>query len=346
MKKFLWFFSGEDYLLIGKCTNSVKNSFTNLGVLVLLTSICTLTSIISLIRHVFLDAPILVFLLIAFIWCLLITSLYIFLLYTISPALLPVSKNTRSQSSKSKVSEVQGFVYSPSKLSKKVSFFLRIFLIVLLALFIAQPLNLWILIDEFPKDEYMGLIRSRLILMPHNFVLSVFWCLVFLLPIYLKYRIRNNKVDWKEFESAGLSNEDLVYIREKLNAPDDFYTLFSKIRKIKIEGLVTSDFYFYKSLVDYKLILQEYDEFSILYSNLLSSKIRIYNDRIRESLTTGLGSSKMNRLVESDEYLMMLMNYQVVKYEYFADAPFRTAPKKEQIANDSEDEFLKLYYSE
>jgi hypothetical protein len=338
IRNILWFLSGEDYILIGRCTNEVQRQFTAIGIIVLALSIITLSSIFSLIKHVFLDTPLILSFSIGLLWCVLISNLYIFLLYTISPTLLPVSKNSRKRLRKGEVEITENFIYSPTEISRTFSLGLRILMILLLAIFIAQPLNMSFLINDYPKEQYMGLIKSNLIQMPISYVLTLVWCAIFLIPIFLKFRIRNNKITQSEFIRAGSSQGDLIYIRENLVSPESFEVLFYKIRSVKIDEFVTSDFYFYKSLVEYKYILDEYYSFLARHTELLEQCISEYNSHLKEFV----GNSNLNT---NDSYLQYLLDYKIKKFEFFQDAPFRTAPKVDSQKYESEDEFLKMLYN-
>lgn len=326
-------------MLIRRSSVGVRSQFAIIGTVVLIISLLTLSSVYSLIRHVFIDSPIVLSFAIGLLWCVLISNLYIFLLYTISPTLLPVSRNSRRRLRKGEVLITETFVYSPTEISRTVSLMFRVVMILLLACFIAQPLNMSFLISEYPTDEYMGMIKSRLLKMPESYVLTAVWCVIFMIPIFLKFKIRHNVTSEVEFDSAGKFKNDLKYIRTNLVSPESFQLLFQSIKNVKIRDFVTSDFYFYKSLVEYKFILEEYDDFSKKHALLLNEAIREANDRLSSSMM--LTSKSLD-----DPYLEYLLKYRPEKFEYFADAPFRTTPKSDDATYHSEDEFLKMLYKE
>ena len=335
---FFWFLSGEDYLLIAKSTEYVKRQFAVIGIIVFFISGLTLGSIICLIRHIFYDTSLFITLVVGGLWCFLISNLYVFLLYTISPTLLPVSRNARRRLKKGDVQLTENFIYSPTAISRTISLLFRVFMILLLAIFLSIPLNMEILIPYFTSDEYMGLIKSQFIRLPEAFLLTVFWCIIFLVPILLKYKIRRNSVLEKDFETSGSSKWDLMYIRDNLISPIDFTVLFLKIRKVNISTFKTSDFYFYKSLVEYKFILDEYDDFLRLHDSLLNHSINEANKKI-------LNIERVSSDLAYDQKIRDLLNYKIEKYEYFDDAPFRTTPKVDATHYESEEEFLKMFYN-
>jgi hypothetical protein len=102
--------------------------------------------------------------------------MYVLLLYTISPALLPV-KVRQKQAIKTKQFELS------------FSMILRIFVVILLALIIAQPLNVLILKPDSTTLAYD--IKYLLSTNPLATFISLLVIAIFLLPIYLKYSIRN-----------------------------------------------------------------------------------------------------------------------------------------------------------
>ena len=342
--KYLWFFSGEDYILIQKCTSNVQRQFSAIGVWVIFISLCTLLSILSLVFHVFDETPLIFKVLIGGLWSALIFLLYLFLLYTISPTLLPVSKNSRKPV-KFETKEVkENFIYTPTEISRLTSLALRIVMIISLAIFIAQPLNMFTLRLSAQSDSYMSAMKNILINSPNFYFLTIVWSILFLIPVYLKFKIRNNQTSPVEFERCGNAKYDLEDIRSQLASPNNFESLFNKIRSVNIGNFRTNDFYYYKSLVEYKIILHEYDSFRERHNNMLKQCIATYNQRLTQALENNSIPTSLKNSISQDPYYKYLLSYQIEKYEFFEDAPFRTRPIIDRTVFDSEENFIKTLY--
>jgi hypothetical protein len=123
-------FSGEDYSIISKCSNKIQVFFSLIGLLVLIILMCSFASALYFTEQLFhswiLDIGV------GIVWGYIVTNMYVLLLYTISPTLLP-TKIRKKQETKTNQFELS------------FSMGLRIFIVVLLAVIIAQPLNVFIL---------------------------------------------------------------------------------------------------------------------------------------------------------------------------------------------------------
>ena len=161
--------SGEDYEIIRKLNvKEINYSFNWIGFCVLIISISCLVSATNFIFHVmegahrFLSIPIGVF------WGFTVTTIYILLLYTITPPLL-IDKSILK--SKQKNSTKKAFVLAKEYLTKidewlSFSMILRIGFILIFALIIAQPLNVILFSKLIEKDidNYRIEFKSKLIL--------------------------------------------------------------------------------------------------------------------------------------------------------------------------------------
>lgn len=166
-------FSGEDYTIIQKCGNKVQFYFSLIGLLVLVILLCSFASALYFTDHLF--HSIIADIGVGIIWGYIITNMYVLFLYTISPTLLP-TKVRKKQALKTKKFE---FSFSIS---------LRIFIVTLLALIIAQPLNVLIL---KPNSTALAFdIKDLLASNPLATIITLGVVAVFLLPVYLKYNIR------------------------------------------------------------------------------------------------------------------------------------------------------------
>lgn len=166
--------SGEDYAIISECSNKIQNYYSMVGFLVLLILFFSFASALYFTEQLF--HSIIADIGVGLVWGYIVTNMYVLLLYTISPALLPV-KVRQKQAIKTKQFELS------------FSMILRIFVVILLALIIAQPLNVLILKPDSTTLAYD--IKYLLSTNPLATFISLLVIAIFLLPIYLKYSIRN-----------------------------------------------------------------------------------------------------------------------------------------------------------
>jgi len=131
------FFSGEDDYIIRKCRTKTQFYFAGIGAFVILIFIACWFSASHFISELFEDEnskwvslPIGIF------WALLIANFYLLLLYTITPPILPVSKFKKL---------FRQNIDEKSKSALNASLILRLFFVCLLAIIIAQPLNVFLL---------------------------------------------------------------------------------------------------------------------------------------------------------------------------------------------------------
>ena len=169
-------FSGEDFSIIRKCEPNIQFYFSLIGGFVLAILICCFISAFLFTESLF-NNPI-QDLGIAIIWGFIVTNLYVLLLYTISPAILPTSLK------KNNFKVIEGKVNSIN-----TSFILRIILLVILAIIIAQPLNVWLLSN--PNNNYASTIKTLLSTNILAWLITFLVAVIFLLPVYWKYSIRN-----------------------------------------------------------------------------------------------------------------------------------------------------------
>ena len=105
-------------------------------------------------------------------------------------------------------------------------------------------------------------------------------------------------------------------------------------------------------LIEYKIILEDYEEFKTIYCKILNEKIQTIDGTYLLNLNEKL---KQIRYINSSKYLLLSAEVKEEfknniesfnKYEYWEDAPFRTLKKvaKPNVKND-EDELLQLIYS-
>ena len=186
LRLFLCFFSGEDDYIIRRCVTRIQISFASIGFFVVIIFAGCWTSASLFLSHLFegsrwLSIPI------GILWGLLVTNLYLLLLYTISPALLPTSEKRKD---KRMLTMDNSAMKSKSPFTPSLIF--RLFIILLLAIIITQPLNVLIFSPSFDEsNSYAKEIRSILSTHSIAWLITVLGCIIFLLPILWKYRVRN-----------------------------------------------------------------------------------------------------------------------------------------------------------
>ncbi len=233
-------FSGEDYTIIKECGNKVQLYFSLIGLLVLVILLCSFASAVYFtdklfnpnnigigLERLFLDIGV------GIVWGYIITNMYLLLLYTISPTLLP-TKIRKKQEVKTKQFQLS------------FSMGLRIFIVILLAVIIAQPLNVFIL---KPHSTALAFdIKDLLASNPLATIITVAVVAVFLLPVYLKYNIRklgefyekkaeikkqiieNDYKDFKREYQKLLINKTLEYNK---SVWENLMPFLNKLEKIK-----------------------------------------------------------------------------------------------------------------
>lgn len=166
--------SGEDYAIISECSSKIQFYYSIIGFLVLLILLFSFASALYFTEQLF--HSVIADIGVGLVWGFIVTNMYVLLLYTVSPALLPV-KERKNKAIKTKQFELS------------FSMTLRIFVVILLAVIIAQPLNVLILKPDSTALAFD--IKYLLSTNPLSIFITVVVIVVFLLPIYLKYSIRN-----------------------------------------------------------------------------------------------------------------------------------------------------------
>lgn len=166
-------FSGEDYTIIQQCNVKIQLYFSLIGLLVLVILLCSFVSALYFTEHLF--HSVIADIGVGIVWGYIITNMYVLLLYTISPTLLPTKIRKKQE-----IKTVQ-FQFS-------FSMGLRIFIVMLLAIIIAQPLNVWLLNPESTALAFD--IKDLLATNPLATIITLIVVAIFLLPVYLKYSIR------------------------------------------------------------------------------------------------------------------------------------------------------------
>lgn len=134
LRLFFCFFSGEDDYIIRRCSAKTQIFFAAVGALVIAIFIACWFSASHFISQLFEDSNKWISLPIGIFWALLVANLYLLLLYTVAPTTLPTSKYKKHFINDAK-----------AKSALNASLVLRIFFVSLLAIIIAQPLNVMML---------------------------------------------------------------------------------------------------------------------------------------------------------------------------------------------------------
>jgi hypothetical protein len=165
--------SGEDYTIISRCSEKIQLYFSAIGFLVLVILLCSFVSALYFTDHLF--NSIISDVAVGLVWGFIVTNMYVLLLYTISPVLLPIRIRKKQE-------------IKTAKFHFSFSLSLRIFIVTLLAIIIAQPLNVLLFIPQTTTFAFD--VKQLLATNPLATVNTLFVVGIFLLPIYLKYSIR------------------------------------------------------------------------------------------------------------------------------------------------------------
>lgn len=143
LRLFFCTFSGEDDYIIRECKPRIQISFALIGLFVMIVFAGCWVSASSFMAELFEGGGKWLSIPIGILWALLVANMYLLLLYTVSPTLLPVARKKAGKGKKRKI-----VIETPEEKRKSeisLSFIFRIVFISLLAIIIAQPLNVLLL---------------------------------------------------------------------------------------------------------------------------------------------------------------------------------------------------------
>ena len=248
LRLFFCTFSGEDNYIINRCEPNIQISFALIGLFVIVIFIGSWLSADLFMDYLF-EGKEWVSAFVGIVWALLFTNLYLLLLYTISPTLLPVANKKKKRNRKEK--------FAPEETTKLASaftpsFILRIAFILLLAIIIVQPLNVRLFSPSLKvTNGYADSLRQILKGYPRAWIITLTGCLILILPIYWKYAIRNrggfyekkkrienkfiydNYTDFKEQYATLLNSKMNDYNMEKWKNVMPFLTELQKFNPEK-----------------------------------------------------------------------------------------------------------------
>jgi len=195
------------------------------------------------------------------------------------------------------------------------------------------------------SNFYVKTIQILLVSNPFSWIITLIICAVFLIPIYSKYKVRD--LCTKIFESEN-NNPEIQNLRKELIKTTNFKRLENKILSINVNNIETSDFYFYKMLIEHKIILEEYKSTKEKYSEKLTVLIKKYNESSLDRINPLLNKlKKINNKVYLDlkkDIAKEYINETITKYEYWLDAPFRTMRPNQKVIKNEEKAFLDFIY--
>lgn len=198
------------------------------------------------------------------------------------------------------------------------------------------------------SNFYIKTIQLLLDKNPLSWILTLFICSIFILPIRFKYKVRD--VSKKLFNVDYKDNTEMQRLRSEIVNTTNFNWLENKLKNIIITDLRTSDYYFKRMVIEHKIILEEYEKTKKIHSEILTQKMVLFNKNSFDRIAPLL--KKLEKIspeiyfdVESkikDEY----KNEVIKKYEYWIDAPFRTKKKSAKNIKNTETDLLQLIYPE
>ena len=272
VKRFLWIYSGEDPQIIGSDTidESDKNLFAFIGLFVLSIFFATGISIYLFVSNLFYSYSLDIF--ISATIALIFTNLYLLTLYTITPPLLPVQKSVIIQTKSFKFVNIDIPI---TEVSISPSLFFRLCILILLALFIAQPFNVIIFSTKPAHNEFAKEIQEVLASNSLTWIVNIICSILFLFPVYLKYLIRRNTKFYNRKQSIERRfvednyNDFLKLYSSILNSKANYYNelTFKRIYPVlsKLEDLNKNNFLHYRNQIIQELndgVIQKYENYS------------------------------------------------------------------------------------
>lgn len=334
---FLFTCSGEDNYILKRCNWSIQKRFALIGCFVLLIFIGCFFSA-TLFTFSLFEGFLLFDVLFGIIWGAIIANIYLLLLHTISPAIIPLSAKMNTKKINYNIENKSSFF--------SLSMALRIIFMILLAVIIAQPLNIVILSSSENSSSYIKSIQILLVENQWSWFITFLVCLIFLLPIYFKYKARD--ISTKIFLLENHEPE-IVKLRNELINTTDFNWLENKILAIDINQIKTSDYYFMRMLIEHKTILIEYKQTKQKFSGILTANVKQYNKSVKDKINPLLEKLKSINLKRYQEYKKLedeeLKDEIIVKYEHWLDMPFRTKRAQTVAITNTEVGLLDFLYN-
>lgn len=199
------------------------------------------------------------------------------------------------------------------------------------------------------SDFYLKSIKLLLSETKIAWILTLLISLSFLLPIYLKFKVRTLSSSF--FDKDFKNNSEMKRIRSEIVSNNDFVWLENKIKSLNLNNVKTSDYYFQRMLLEHRIILDDYEKCKNSYSEILTNHIIRFNENSQNNIKLFLDKLKKINLEKhkkfNDEIKKELKNEIVTKYEFWIDAPFRTIRRnKNNSISNQETDLLHLVYDE
>ena len=277
IRLFLFTCSGEDNFILKRCKVEIQKRFALLGFFVLLIFVWCFFSATFFTYSLFDGGAKLMSIPIGIIWGTIVINMYLLLLHTISPAIIPLS----SKKKKRKINELEQTKVQNTFLN--LSMLLRMSFMVFLAIIIAQPLNVFLLSSTVETSIKKHKIKERVRL--YSFTNNEL--------------IKRELLDQKEFvnkiknrinsEEAPIILNRIQTINDKINNDSLFIVNTSKLLK-QLTLIEEKSFLIPKEIVKKERILKNLD-------SLLNNEVQSDNDFV-----ASIDSISINGSLKDDFY--------------------------------------------
>ena len=222
-----------------------------------------------------------------------------------------------------------------------------------LNMIVNEKIDNYIKLDDLMSKSnfYVKTIKLLIAESPLAWLLTILISLSFLFPIFLKYSVRTLSSSF--FDVDFENDSEMKRIRKEIVSDEnsDFAWLENKIKKLKLNEIITSDYYFQRMLLEHRIILEDYEKCKTIYSEILTKHIERYNKNSNDRLKPYLDKLKTVNLLKYNQINEVideeLKNEILTKYEFWIDAPFRTKrqSKAKEVSN-QEVGLLNLIYGD
>jgi hypothetical protein len=212
---FLYTFTGEDKNIIKLCNEAIQDRFKLIGVFIFIIFIGCLISAGSFVFSLF-EGNLFVAIPFGVIWAFLVTNIYLLLIYTISPSVLPHAQKINRLKKRIITKEHRITVFFTFSMIFRLSF------MVILAIIIAQPLNVFFLSSKTDSsiEKYKAEQRANMIVQSNK------------LLIQKESDIRTN-IELYMLQSNNFESHELLYkIEEDELFSDKSLAILAKIDSI------------------------------------------------------------------------------------------------------------------
>lgn len=239
---FLSIFSGEDDYIIRRCPVGIQVSFALIGLFVILIFIGCFFSAYEFSSSLF-EGKLYVSIPVGIVWAMMVTNMYLLLLYTVCPQILPTKENPEKP--------IHSFF--------SASMFFRISFITLLAIIIAQPLNVKLLSSTVSSSLNKHIVEEKvkMIIVSDSILIKKE---VELFNDFNRYLISKASNDEREKAIQNLLSidkkvkEDTAFMKQSKSLLDTLQKMDSKVwlskkEKTSKDSIVST----LRALVDYEI---------------------------------------------------------------------------------------------